>query len=109
MSATLLLLRNERAANAFTASDHAYWLADCDEVETVFRAAYDAILQNIKLRGLGFMRRDELGVAREVDTAKVAHLMAEQAVEAMYHDLDPLTVERFKRFGWPALAPKTEG
>ena len=33
----------------------------------------------------------------------LAHRMAEHTIEAMYDDLDPLTVERFKRFGWPAL------
>lgn len=108
MSAVLSFQRNVRAANDACASEHAYWLADCDEVETVFRSAYEAILSNIKLRGLGFMRPDERGVSREVDVTLVAARMAEQSVDAMYDDLDPMIIERFRRFGWPKLALRKE-
>lgn len=109
VSDVLLLQRNVRAASGAVASDHSYWLADKEETELMFNTLRALAVQLYRGSRLSHVNRDLDGVTVHLSDEEAAADHLRTMFERWQDTLDPVSVERFNRFGWPEFAPKTEG
>ena len=108
MSAVLLLQRNERAAERASASDHSYWLADKEEAELIFNTLRALTVQLYRGSRLSHVNRDLDGVSVHLSDEEAADDHLRTMFERWQDTLDPVSVDRFHRFGWPDVFGKQE-
>ena len=109
MSDVLLLQRNERAATGAERAEHAYWLADKEEAELMFNTLRALTVQLYRGSSLSHVLRDLDGVSVPLTDDEAAADHVNFLYERWQDTLDPVSIERFKRFGWPEFAPGKEG
>ena len=108
MSAVLLLQRNERAAERASASDHSYWLADKEEAELMFNTLRALTVQLYRGSRRCPVGHDLDGVSGHPSAEGAAGERLPTHYERWQDTLDPVSVDRFNRFGWPDVFGKQE-
>lgn len=109
VSDALLLQRNVRAAERVSASDHSYWLADKEEAELIFNTLRALTVQLYRGSRLSHVNRDLDGVSLHLSDEEVADDHLRTMFERWQDTLDPVSVERFNRFGWPEVLASKAG
>jgi len=108
MSDVLLLQRNERAATGAERAEHAYWLADKEEAELMFNTLRALTVQLYRGSSLSHVNRDLDGVSVHLSDEEAADDHLRTHYERWQDTLDPVSVDRFNRFGWPDVFGKQE-
>lgn len=108
MSAVLTFQRNERAATGAERAEHAYWLADKEEAELMFNTLRALTVQLYRGSSLSHVNRDLDGVSVHLSDEEAADDHLRTHYERWQDTLDPVSVDRFNRFGWPDVFGKQE-
>lgn len=108
MSAVLTFQRNERAATGAERAEHAYWLADKEEAELMFNTLRALTVQLYRGSSLSNVNRDLDGVSVHLSDEEAADDHLRTHYERWQDTLDPVSVDRFNRFGWPDVFGKQE-
>lgn len=109
MSAVLEFTRNVRAADSAERAERCNWLADKEEAELIFGKMLDLAMQLYRGSSLSHRIADLDCVRVELTDEEAAADHINCMYERWQDTLDPVSIERFRRFGWPEFAPKAEG
>ncbi len=109
MSAVLEFTRNIRAADSAVRTERAYWLADKEEAEAQFATILKTLQTVYRGSSLSHAIRDLDGVTVHLTDEEAAADHVGRMYERWQDTLDPIVIERFKRFGWPDFALCKEG
>ena len=108
MSAVLEFTRNVRAADSAERAERCNWLADKEEAELIFGKMLDLAMQLYRGSSLSHVNRDLDGVSVHLSDEEAADDHLRTHYERWQDTLDPVSVDRFNRFGWPDVFEKQE-
>lgn len=109
VSDVLTFQRNARAANSADRAEHAYWLADKEEAETIFATIRGAMHLAYRGSSLSHVNQDVDGLSVHLSDEDAADDHLRTMFERWQDTLDPVSVERFNRFGWPEVLASKAG